>query len=698
MTPEAEELRRQVQALEQRLARQRKAREDAEDVAERATRDLYERVQELERIRVQLSEAKEQAERANQAKSAFLANMSHEIRTPLTAIIGLAYLTMRRADDPRIRKSLSDIHESGNHLLGLVSDILDLSIDGLLERVSTMTATRAQAQGLELAFSVQPGVPRIVRGDPVRLAQLLLNYVTNAIKFTERGNVTVGVGMEQDGTDSLMLRFSVTDTGVGIPAEELPRLFRPFEQLDSTDTRRHGGSGLGLAICRRLAERMGGAVGASSVPGQGSTFWFTARVGRVDRTSPSSPHADLAGRRVLVVDDNPTAREVIAGLLSPFPLTVRTAGSGEEAVAEVLAARRTGNAFDVLLLDWRMPGLDGIDTALRIRDLLRGAACPEILLITAHGRDEAVGAAARAGIHHVISKPVTESSLIDSLVRVMGSPEAAVSLEERKRLDEDRQEQPLPQLAGRRLLVVDDVPLNLEILRGLLEAAGCVVGTAESGMEAVDRASRENFDLALLDIQMPVMDGLATARELRRIPGREKLPLLAVTANVMEEDHRRYLAGGLDAVLCKPVEPSLLYAAVARLLGATTPTPAAPTPAAPPPDAETDFDADAALHQLGGDPALLQRSIESFVRSNAGEAGRIRALLQAGDLKQVASQLHRLKGTSAMLASRRTSALAARLERRLKHPPHQPPSAEELDELDAALTAACEAMLLARGI
>lgn len=713
MTPEAEELRRQVQALEQRLARQRKAREDAEDVAERATRDLYERVQELERIRVQLSEAKEQAERANQAKSAFLANMSHEIRTPLTAIIGLAYLTMRRADDPRIRKSLSDIHESGNHLLGLVSDILDLSkleadkivleevdlsIDGLLERVSTMTATRAQAQGLELAFSVQPGVPRIVRGDPVRLAQLLLNYVTNAIKFTERGNVTVGVGMEQDGTDSLMLRFSVTDTGVGIPAEELPRLFRPFEQLDSTDTRRHGGSGLGLAICRRLAERMGGAVGASSVPGQGSTFWFTARVDRVDRASPSSPHADLAGRRVLVVDDNPTAREVIAGLLSPFPLTVRTAGSGEEAVAEVLAARRTGNAFDVLLLDWRMPGLDGIDTALRIRDLLRGAACPEILLITAHGRDEAVGAAARAGIHHVISKPVTESSLIDSLVRVMGSPEAAVSLEERKRLDEDRQEQPLPQLAGRRLLVVDDVPLNLEILRGLLEAAGCVVGTAESGMEAVDRASRENFDLALLDIQMPVMDGLATARELRRIPGREKLPLLAVTANVMEEDHRRYLAGGLDAVLCKPVEPSLLYAAVARLLGATTSTPAAPTPAAPPPDAETDFDADAALHQLGGDPALLQRSIESFVRSNAGEAGRIRALLQAGDLKQVASQLHRLKGTSAMLASRRTSALAARLERRLKHPPHQPPSAEELDELDAALTAACEAMLLARGI
>ncbi len=713
MTPEAEELRRQVQALEQRLARQRKAREDAEDVAERATRDLYERVQELERIRVQLSEAKEQAERANQAKSAFLANMSHEIRTPLTAIIGLAYLTMRRADDPRIRKSLSDIHESGNHLLGLVSDILDLSkleadkivleevdlsIDGLLERVSTMTATRAQAQGLELAFSVQPGVPRIVRGDPVRLAQLLLNYVTNAIKFTERGNVTVGVGMEQDGTDSLVLRFSVTDTGVGIPAEELPRLFRPFEQLDSTDTRRHGGSGLGLAICRRLAERMGGAVGASSVPGQGSTFWFTARVGRVDRAAPSSPHADLAGRRVLVVDDNPTAREVIAGLLNPFPLSVRTAGSGEEAVSEVLSARRTGDAFDVLLLDWRMPGLDGIETAMRIRELMHGAACPEILLITAHGRDEAVGAAARAGIHHVISKPVTESSLIDSLVRVMGSPDATASPEERTRIAADRPEDALPQLTGRRLLVVDDVPLNLEILRGLLEAAGCIVSTAESGMEAVERASRESFDLALLDIQMPVMDGLATARELRRIPGREKLPLLAVTANVMEEDHRRYLAGGLDAVLCKPVQPSLLYAAVARLLGATSPAPAAPTSAAPPPEAETDFDADSALHQLGGDPALLQRSIESFVRSNAGEAGRIRALLQAGDLKQVASQLHRLKGTSAMLACRRTAALAARLERRLKLPPQQPPSSADLDELDGALTAACEAMLMARGI
>ena len=254
MTPEAEELRRQVQALEQRLARQRKAREDAEDVAERATRDLYERVQELERIRVQLSEAKEQAERANQAKSAFLANMSHEIRTPLTAIIGLAYLTMRRADDPRIRKSLSDIHESGNHLLGLVSDILDLSkleadkivleevdlsIDGLLERVSTMTATRAQAQGLELAFSVQPGVPRIVRGDPVRLAQLLLNYVTNAIKFTERGAVKVDVSSQEFQPGLWRIAVAVRDTGIGITPAVMSRLFTTFTQADAL-THAHG--------------------------------------------------------------------------------------------------------------------------------------------------------------------------------------------------------------------------------------------------------------------------------------------------------------------------------------------------------------------------------------------------------------------------------------------------------------------------
>jgi two-component system sensor histidine kinase/response regulator len=710
MTPETEELRRQIQALEQRLTRQRKAREDAEDIAERATRDLYERVQELERIRNQLSEAKEQAIRANQAKSAFLANMSHEIRTPLTAVIGLAYLTMRTATEPRVKKNLGDIHEAGNHLLGLVSDILDLSkleadkivleevdlsIDGLLERVSTMTATRAQTKGLELAFAVRPDVPRMVRGDPVRLVQLLLNYVTNAIKFTEHGNVTVEVQREQADGDHVMLRFTVTDTGVGITPEEMPRLFRPFEQLDSTDSRRHGGSGLGLAICRRLADRMGGAVGALSNPGKGSTFWFTAKVGPVERELPASPLAGLAGRRVLVVDDNLTAREVIAGLLAPFPLTVQTAASGEEAISTVVTAHRNGNPFDVLLLDWRMPSLDGVETALRIRELLAGKACPEILLITAHGRDEAMGAASRAQINHVLSKPVTQSSLIDALVRAVGAPPTEDSRPTRW-IGTPLPEEPTPQLAGRKVLVVDDVPMNLEILRGLLEAAGCVVSTAESGMEAVERASRESFELVMLDIQMPVMDGIATARELRRIPGFERIPMLAVTANVMEEDHRRYLASGLDAVLCKLIDPSQLYVAVARHLGSPSPAAAGSPTAAPAAGEEAHFDQDAALHYLGGNLALLKRSIESFIRGNAGEAAHIRGLVSAGEHQQVASRLHRLKGSSAMLGCRRTSALAARLERRLKHPPHQPPSAEEMDELAAALSAACEAMLRVR--
>jgi two-component system sensor histidine kinase/response regulator len=709
MSSSPEDPLQRIQQLEKRLERERRAREEAENIAERATRDLYERVQELERIRVQLSEAKEQAERANQAKSTFLANMSHEIRTPLTAIIGLAYLTMRRAEDPRLRKSLADIHESGNHLLGLVSDILDLSkleadkivlddvdlaIDGVLERVSTMTAARAQAQGLELAFSLDPDVPRQVRGDPVRLAQILLNYVTNAIKFTERGEITVRVSVEKQDAKSALLRFSVSDTGIGVAPEDLGRLFRPFEQVDGSNTRIHGGSGLGLAICRRLAERMEGNVGATSEPGRGSVFWFTVRLRLAGRPADISPRRDLEGRRVLVVDDNPTARTVIAGMLAPFPVSVETAASGAEAVAHVVAAEKAGRPFHVLLLDWRMPELDGIATARRVRELVPRSTCPAVLLITAHGREEAIGAAAQAGIEVVISKPVTESTLVDSLVRAVSGRELTAGEQAGGGARAARVDDFADALRGRRVLVVDDVPMNLEILRSLLEVAGCAVETADSGLEAVERVRKGGLDVILMDMQMPLMDGVSATQEIRRLPGGAQLPVIAVTANVLKTDHRHYHASGINDIIAKPIEPATLYATVARYSPGGASAPASATAADPATLLENTpvFDVEAALGFLGGNRDLLVRSARMFVASNQHDVEQILALIAAPDLKNASRRFHRLKGSAAMLGCRRLSELSALLERDLKAADAKAPADHRLREFSAVMGQTLDAL------
>ncbi len=346
-------------------------------------------VTDLEVQRAQLEFAASEAERATHMKGEFVANMSHEIRTPLNAVIGLAYLALRLPMESKLRRYVTDIHESGKHLLALVNDILDFSkmdankvtleeveitLEDVLERLATMIAQRAQAKGLELVFDVATDVPHVLRGDALRLAQVLINYASNAVKFTEAGTIKVQVSVDARAGDEVTLRFAVTDTGIGMSAEQQSRLFRLFEQGDPSITRGYGGTGLGLAISKNLAERMGGAVGVTSALGEGSTFWFTARLTAVEATVESvPPRATLGGQRVLVVDDNAAARTVLTGLLSAFHLQVDAVTSGREAIDQVLAAQRAGAAYDAIILDWRMPDLDGAATAAGVAARRGGA-------------------------------------------------------------------------------------------------------------------------------------------------------------------------------------------------------------------------------------------------------------------------------------------------------------------------------------
>jgi two-component system sensor histidine kinase/response regulator len=655
-----------IARLERQLARERRAREEAEAIAERSTRDLYLQVQTLEQTRRDLLTAKEAAERASSASSAFLANMSHEIRTPLNAILGLAYIVLRSPIDDRVRKHVTDLYDAGQHLLALLSDVLDVSkfeagrlelervdfsLDDVLERVSRMVAERAQAKGLELVFARAHDAPRELQGDPLRLAQILLNYLSNAVKFTDRGTVSVRVSVEGETDEGVLLRFAVSDTGPGLDAELCARLFREFEQGDASTTRRHGGTGLGLAITRRLAQAMGGAVGVESVPGEGSTFWFTARLRR-GNPLPSIPAA-VRGKRALVVDDHDVARAALREMLEAHGLRAEVAASGFAALEAVRSSLAHDQPYDVVLLDWRMPGMDGVATAKALHQAHRDQFTPQVLMVTAHAREDALAATEGVGIEAILSKPVTESSLLDALTtaltRAKGKSRALASTPP-----------PAPpgdveaQLRGARVLVVDDAPLNLEIAETLLTTAGAVVSTAENGLVAVERVRREQFDVVLMDMQMPVMDGIAAATLIRAMPGEAgQVPIAAVTANVLERDRDRCLSAGMQAVLTKPIDPPKLYALVAQLRKpAIATTAAAQENAAPGDPAETDeraIDLDRALRNTGDSRALLQRVLQRFVETHADEALAIERDLARESRSDATRRAHTLKGLAGTL-------------------------------------------------
>ncbi len=528
-----------------------------------------------------LRKARDDAEAASRAKSTFLANMSHEIRTPMNAIVGLTHILRRASPRPEQDDKLGKIASAADHLLGVINDILDVSkieagklvlekvdfeLEALLNRICAMLMDRVRAKGLELVIDIDAGIGT-VNGDATRLGQALLNYLGNAVKFTEHGTITVGCRLVEESGDGMLVRLDVTDTGIGISAEAMARLFHAFEQADSSTTRKYGGTGLGLTITRRLAQLMGGDAGVESTPGVGSHFWLTARLGRVSGVSQVRRISQLAGRRALVVDDTPVSRLVQSQMLRVAGLDCEMAGSGTAALELVKAADAGSRPFDLVLLDLNMPDMSGFETLANL-NLLPLVRRPVAWLVTASGDEVILDDARFIGFDEVLLKPLSSADVHEALQRHLGTllDTDAATVADAAVAGPQAEAVLRRDYRNARLLLVEDDPVNREVELIVLEDIGWTIDTAEDGQQALDMAAVNDYQLILMDMQMPVMNGLEATRAIRKLPNRQAVPILAMTANAFAEDRQACLEAGMNDFLTKPVVPEKLFEVLLKWL------------------------------------------------------------------------------------------------------------------------------------
>lgn len=646
-----------------------------------------------------LEKAREAAEAANRAKTAFLANMSHEIRTPLNAILGIAQIATKSCTTNQQRSYFRKISDSGQHLLKIVTDLLDFSkiesgklaiehadfdLEELVAKVSEIINEKAVTKGLELICDIAPDVPRILIGDALRISQILLNFGTNAVKFTNQGELCITIQVLEHHASDVLLRFAVKDTGIGLSQEQCAMLFQSVQQADASMTRVYGGTGLGLFISKGLAELMGGTVGVESILGKGSIFWLNLNLG-IGGGQPRTlvPSLDLRGCRILVVDDNDHARSVIRHMLQSMLFNVTDVASGSAALAELQRAERLGWPFQLVLLDAQMPEMDGITTARHIRQM-NGDATPAIIIMgspevcyQAEDRENEL-------IGQILIKPVTPSLLFDAAIRALNNVR-------QQRYGEEsfgqQSESFMDSLNGARVLLVEDNEINREVAHEMLQGAGMIVDTAENGQVAIAMAATSLYDVVLMDMQMPVMDGVTATMELRKNPRMAFVPIIALTANVIQQHRDQCYQAGMNDFIAKPINPAQLWATLRAWVKPRTPA-SIPVPTNIPtatqqspehqnqlPATIAGIDLQLGLQMVMGDRTFYLNILRKFLNNHRNAAWEIRQALAENNWDTAERVAHTIKGVAGNIGASTLRSCAIALEKTLR----ERPGPEELD-------------------
>ena len=650
----------------------------------------------------------ERTKEADVAKGDFLANMSHEIRTPMNAVIGLSELVLKTKLTSKQHDYISKINSAGRALLGIINDILDISkieagkmdmesipfqLDKVLDDLCTIITLKAQEKGLEVIFSTPPDIPNYLVGDPLRLGQILTNLCNNAIKFTDQGDIIVKISSCNQVTDSVKLKFEVKDTGIGLKQKQIQKLFSAFSQADTSTTRKYGGTGLGLSICKNLVQMMSGEIWVESVYTEGSSFIFTAEFGVLDKELENQQEKalhwkKLQGMKALVVDDNNSSREINKDLLGSYSLDIKTAENGIEAVDIVKKAIEDGNPFELILMDWQMPEMNGIKAS----EIIKSLDCPpKIILMTAYGREEVVLKASEAKIDGFLVKPVNASALLNTVLEVMGK--AVVINDTSHKNETEALYESFLVVRGAPVLLVEDNEVNQIIAVELLESVGLNVEVANNGKEGVEKALDGDFACILMDLQMPVMDGLEATGMLRKQPSHQDIPIIAMTANAMQQDRERCAEAGMDDHIAKPIDTSELYS---KLLKWIDPKFKDDNFEFSSHQQDTEGQDELAIAELSGidvqeglsrvndDRGLFTKLLNSFSKNNQDTFHNLEASWQDHDYTQGEITAHTLKGASASLGAHRLSQVAFIFEQAFKqqnddiHP-------ESWQELSAAL-------------